>query len=52
MANLALLDLVLPYVLRGENIGPTHAALRVLRVVQYETAIDDFGVALQFGNYR
>ena len=47
MANLALLDLVLPYVLRGENIGPTHAALSVLRVVQYETAIDDFGVALR-----
>ena len=47
VANLALLDLVLPYVLRGENIGPTHAALSALRVVQYETAIDDFGVALR-----
>jgi hypothetical protein len=47
VANLALLDLVLPYVLRGENIGPTHAALSVLRVVQFETAIDDFGVALR-----
>src|SRR3954454_12545238 len=47
VANLALLDLVLPYVLRGENIGPTHAALSVLRVVQFETATDDFGVALR-----
>ncbi|WP_157968531.1 hypothetical protein [Streptomyces geranii] len=47
MANLALLDLVLPYVLRGENIGPTHAALSVLRVVQFESAIDDFGVAIR-----
>ena len=47
MADLALLDLVLPYILRGENIGPTHAALSALRVVQYETAIDDFGVALR-----
>src|SRR6516165_8880111 len=47
MANLALLDLVLPYVLRGESIGPTHAALSVLRVVQFETAVDDFGVALR-----
>lgn len=47
MANLALLDLVLPYVLRGENIGPTHAALSVLRVVQFETAGDEFGVALR-----
>src|SRR5262249_60571915 len=47
VANLALLDLALPYVLRGENIGPTHAALSALRVVQFETATDDFGIALR-----
>ncbi len=47
MANLALLDLVLPYVLRGENIGPTHAALSALRVVTYEQAADDLGVTLR-----
>src|SRR3954451_7944136 len=28
-------------------MGPTHAALSVLRVVQFETATDDFGVALR-----
>ena len=33
MANLALLDLVLPYLFRGENLGPSHAALSALRVV-------------------
>lgn len=47
MANLALLDLALPYIFRGENLGPTHAALSALRVVQFETATDDFGVALR-----
>jgi hypothetical protein len=47
LANLALLDLVLPYILRGENIGPMHAALSVLRVVQFESATDDLGVALR-----
>jgi len=47
VANLALLDLVLPYVLRGENMGPTHAALSVLRVVQFETATDELGIALR-----
>src|SRR3954447_8214512 len=47
MSNLALLDLVLPYIFRGENIGPTHAALSALRVVQFETAVDDLGVTLR-----
>ncbi len=47
MANLALLDLVLPYVFRGENLGATHAALSVLRVVRFETAVDDLGIAVR-----
>lgn len=47
MANLALADLVLPYVFRGENIGPSHAALSALRVVTFETSVDDLGVTLR-----
>ncbi|HEV7918296.1 MAG TPA: hypothetical protein VGO97_01860, partial [Solirubrobacterales bacterium] len=47
MANLALLDIVSPYVLRGENLGPQHAALSVLRVVTWEGATDDFGIVLR-----
>ena len=47
MANLALLDLVSPYVLRGENLGAQHAALSVIRVVSYATATDDFGVVVR-----
>lgn len=47
MANLALVDLVRPYLLRGENLGAQHAALSVLRVVTYEMAADDFGSVLR-----
>lgn len=47
MPNLALLDLVAPYVLRGENLGAAHAALSVVRVVSYETATDDLGIVVR-----
>ena len=47
MANLALLDLVLPYVFRGENVGALHAAMSALRVVTFEQATDDLGVTLR-----
>ena len=47
MANLALADLIAPYILRGDNLGAWHAALSVIRVTRYETASDDFGVALR-----
>ena len=47
MANLALLDVLLPYVFRGENLGALHAALSTLRVVTFEQATDDLGVALR-----
>ncbi|URI08560.1 hypothetical protein MW290_23555 [Aquincola tertiaricarbonis] len=47
MPNLALADLVLPYLLRGENLGAQHAALSALRVVAWETASDDFGIAIR-----
>lgn len=48
MPNLALLDLIRPYVLRGENLGgQQHAALAAIRVVSFETATDDWGIAMR-----
>ncbi len=47
MHDLALLDLVLPYLLRGENLGAQHAAFSVLRVVSWETAVDDAAVTIR-----
>ncbi len=47
MPNLALLDLVLPYLLRGENLGAQHAALSVLRIVDITTSGDDTGVTFR-----
>ena len=47
MVDLTLADLVLPYLFRGENLGATHAALSVLRVVTFECAVDDLGVTLR-----
>ena len=47
MGNLALLDLVLPYVLRGESLGSLHAALSAVRVTSYEQAGDDLGVTIR-----
>ncbi len=47
MANLALADLVIPYLLKGDNLGANHAALSVLRVASYEIASDDFGIAVR-----
>lgn len=47
MVDLTLADLVLPYLFRGENLGATHAALSVLRVVAFESAVDDLGVTLR-----
>jgi large repetitive protein len=47
VANLALLDLVLPYVLRGENLGSIHALASALRVTSYEQASDDLGITVR-----
>jgi large repetitive protein len=47
MANLALLDLLLPYVLRGENLGSFHALASALRVTSYEQAADPLGVTVR-----
>jgi len=47
VANLALLDVVFPYIFRGENLGASHAALSALRVVTFETATDTLGITLR-----
>jgi large repetitive protein len=47
MENLALLDLVLPYVLRGESLGSLHAWMSAVRVTSYEQAGDDLGVTIR-----
>ena len=47
MANLALLDLMLPYVLRGENLGSFHALASALRITSYEQAGDDLGITIR-----
>ena len=47
MANLALLDLVLPYVLRAENLGSFHALASALRVTSYEQAGDELGITIR-----
>jgi len=47
MANLALAGLVIPYLLKGNNLAAAHAALSVIRVASFESASDHFGVALR-----
>jgi len=47
VANLTLIDLVAPYLVRGENIGPNHAIFALIRVVSYQTSSDSFGVTLR-----
>ena len=40
MANLALAGLVIPYLLKGNNLAAAHAALSVIRVASFESASD------------
>ncbi|WP_448060924.1 hypothetical protein [Cellulomonas hominis] len=47
MVNLALLDLVRHFVVRGENLGTMHPALAVLRVVQWTTAVDEWATVVR-----
>ncbi|HKQ04762.1 MAG TPA: hypothetical protein VJ464_06490 [Blastocatellia bacterium] len=47
MPDLSLFDLILPYVLRGDDFGPWHPALSVLLVTDHETVIDDRGVVIR-----
>ena len=44
--DVALADLVLPYVLKGDTYGKWHAALSTLRVTEVSVASDDGGVAI------
>ena len=45
--NIALADLVSPYLIRGENLGANHALLSAIRVVSYEFAADAFGTVIR-----
>lgn len=47
MTNLSLLDLVLPYMLSGQGLGPWHAALGAIMVDWHESAMATEGVALR-----
>ncbi len=47
MANLALVDLVSPYLLKADNLGAYHAALSVIRVSSYSIAASDDWVVIR-----
>lgn len=45
--DLALFDLVSPYVLLGDSFGQWHAALSVINVEEHSLAIDDAGIVIR-----
>ena len=45
--DLALLDLISPYVLRGDSFGQWHAALSVIYVSEHTVTVDDSGVVIR-----
>lgn len=45
--DLSLIDLITPYVLRGDSFGNWHAALAVLLVREHETTIDAAGLSVR-----
>ena len=45
--DLALFDLISPYVLRGDTFGAWHAALSVIYVSEYTVAADDGGIVIR-----
>ncbi len=47
VTSLSLADLVLPYLLGGQNLGAQHAALSALRVETYEPFADTFGATIR-----
>jgi hypothetical protein len=47
MYDLALYDLISPYVLRGDTFGQWHAALSTLYVSEYSIATDDGGIVIR-----
>ncbi|RAP77725.1 hypothetical protein [Paenibacillus montanisoli] len=47
MYDLSLIDLMIPYLLRGSGFGPWHPALAALAVDEHETAISPEGVVIR-----
>jgi len=45
--DLALLDLITPYVLQGDTFGQWHAALSVIYVSDYAVTADDLGIVIR-----
>jgi len=45
--NVALADLVAPYLLKADALGPMHAAFSVIRATRWEVARDDFGTVIR-----
>lgn len=45
--SLALADLVVPYIVRAQDLGANHAILSVLRVESFETAADALGTVIR-----
>ena len=45
--NVALLDLVSPYLVRGENLGANHAALSVIRVTTFDLSSSPLGIVIR-----
>lgn len=45
--ELSLADLVLPYILQGDTLGPWHPVLSVLRVAEHEIASDENGITIR-----
>ncbi len=45
--DLALYDLISPYLLRGDTFGQWHAALSVLDVSEHTVSIDDTGIVIR-----
>jgi hypothetical protein len=45
--DLALYDLVSPYLLRGDTFGPWHAALSILFVAEHTITADDGGIVIR-----
>lgn len=46
-ANLALADLVAPYLLKADALGQNHAAFSLIMVTAFEVARDDFGTVIR-----
>ncbi len=45
--DLALYDLIAPYILRGAPLGPVHAAISVIRVQEYDEVISDDAIVIR-----